>query len=133
MLALEDACFAPRSRTRVLALTESQIAAYRRAWRTPTERIVLLPPAIEAARRCPEFRNDGTHERMRRELGLGEGVMAMLSIGTSPRTKGFDRIVAARSPRSLVQRILSAACRRRARREPRCSTKPTVSVSPRGS
>jgi len=53
MLALEDACFAPRSRTRVLALTESQIAAYRRAWRTPTERIVLLPPAIEAARGAP--------------------------------------------------------------------------------
>jgi UDP-glucose:(heptosyl)LPS alpha-1,3-glucosyltransferase len=94
MLALEKACFAPASRTRVLALTESQIAAYRRAWGTPVERFVLLPPPIDAARRHPEFRSDGTRERVRAELGLSNETVALLSIGTSPRTKGFDRTVA---------------------------------------
>jgi len=94
MIALEEACFAPGSRTRVLALTESQIAAYRRAWGTPAERFVLLPPPIDAARRHPEFRSDGTRERVRAELGLSNETVALLSIGTSPRTKGFDRTVA---------------------------------------
>jgi UDP-glucose:(heptosyl)LPS alpha-1,3-glucosyltransferase len=95
MLALEEACFAPSSRTRVLALTEPQIAAYRRAWRTPAERITLLPPPIDAARRHPEFRNDGTRERVRAELGIKETTIVLLSIGTSTRTKGFDRTVSA--------------------------------------
>jgi UDP-glucose:(heptosyl)LPS alpha-1,3-glucosyltransferase len=95
MLALEAACFAPGSRTRVLALTEAQIAAYRRAWGTPAERIVLLPPPIDVARRHPEFRENETRERVRAELRLAPTAVALLSIGTSPRTKGFDRIVAA--------------------------------------
>jgi UDP-glucose:(heptosyl)LPS alpha-1,3-glucosyltransferase len=93
MLALEAACFAPESKTRVLALTQAQIAAYRRAWGTPTERFVLLPPPIDAARRHPELRNDGTRERVRAELGLAG--TALLSIGTAARTKGFDRVIAA--------------------------------------
>jgi len=95
MLALEEACFARDSRTRVLALTEPQIAAYCRAWRTPAERIALLPPPIDAARRHPEFRSDGTRERLRAELGLAQTTPVLLSIGTAARTKGFDRIVAA--------------------------------------
>jgi UDP-glucose:(heptosyl)LPS alpha-1,3-glucosyltransferase len=95
MLPLEAACFAPESQTRVLALTEAQIAAYRRAWGTQAERFVLLPPPIDAARRRPEFRTDGTRERMRAELGLAGATAALLSIGTAARTKGFDRIIAA--------------------------------------
>ena len=95
MLALEEACFAPPSRTRVLALTEPQIAAYCRAWRTPAERIALLPPPIDATRRHPEFRNHGTRERVRAELGLERPSVVLLSIGTSARTKGFDRTVSA--------------------------------------
>ncbi len=95
MLALEEACFAPGSRTRVLALTEAQIAAYRRTWQTPADRITLLPPSVDAARRHPEFRTDGTRERVRSELGLEGSTLALLSIGTSARTKGFDRSISA--------------------------------------
>jgi UDP-glucose:(heptosyl)LPS alpha-1,3-glucosyltransferase len=95
MIALEEACFAPGSRTRVLALTESQIAAYHRAWGTPAERIALLPPPIDAGRRHPEFRKDGMRERVRAELGLEGSILALLSIGASARTKGFDRSVSA--------------------------------------
>jgi UDP-glucose:(heptosyl)LPS alpha-1,3-glucosyltransferase len=95
MLALEGACFGPESRTRVLALTDVQTAAYRRAWGTPAERFVLLPPPIDAARRHPEFRKDGTREGVRAELGLTGTTTALLSIGTAVRTKGFDRIIAA--------------------------------------
>ena len=95
MLALEAACFGQGSRTRVLALAERQVAGYRRAWGTPAERIMLLPPPIEAARRHPEFRHDGTRQRMRANLGLGAGTLVWLAVGGWPHTKGFDRIVAA--------------------------------------
>jgi len=94
MLALEEACFAPGSRTKVLALAEPQIAGYRRAWQTPDERIILLPPQIDAARRRPEFRSDGTRERMRAELGLAGETTAILSVGAWPHRKGFDRVIA---------------------------------------
>src|SRR5438105_819771 len=97
MLKLEAACFAPSARTRVLALTEPQIAAYRRAWQTPADRITLLPPPVDAARRHPEFRTDGTRQRVRAGLGLAGEALVLLSIGTSARTKGFDRSVSALS------------------------------------
>src|SRR6266536_5586766 len=81
MLALEAACFGPRSRTRVLALTQAQIEAYRRAWGTPAERFVLLPPPIDVGRHRPELRNDGTRERVRAELSLTAATAALVSIG----------------------------------------------------
>ena len=95
MLALEAACFGQGSRTRVLVLAERQVAGYRRAWGTSAERIMLLPPPIEAARRHPEFRHDGTRQRMRAKLGQGAGTLVWLAVGGWPHTKGFDRIVAA--------------------------------------
>lgn len=95
MLALEESCFGRASHTRVLALTEQQIAAYRRAWGTPAERIMLLPPEIDPAQRHPEFRENGTRERVRAALGLGSEALVLLSVGAWPRRKGFDRVIAA--------------------------------------
>jgi UDP-glucose:(heptosyl)LPS alpha-1,3-glucosyltransferase len=94
MIALEASCFAPASRTHVLALAEPQVMAYRRAWGTPQERITLLPPPIDANRRHPGYRTDGTRERIRAALGLAPDTLVLLSIGAFPTTKGFDRIVA---------------------------------------
>jgi len=102
-----------------------------RAWRTAAERIVLLPPPINAARRRhpefrhPEFRNDGTHDRMRSERGLADATVALLSIGTRARTNGFERTVS-RFPKSRTQRFWSAAWCRKPWREPRCLIKPAV-------
>ena len=95
MLALEEACFGLDSRTRVLALAEPQIEAYRRAWRTPAERFTLLPPPIDIGRRHPEFRRDGTRERIRTELKLAGETVVLLSVGGWPLRKGFDRVIAA--------------------------------------
>jgi UDP-glucose:(heptosyl)LPS alpha-1,3-glucosyltransferase len=94
MIALEESCFAPNSRTRVLTLAQPQVMAYRRAWGTPPERITLLPPPIDANRRHPGHRTDGTRERIRAALGLAADTLVLLSIGAFPTTKGFDRIVA---------------------------------------
>ena len=91
--ALEGACFGPDSRTRVLALAEPQIEAYARAWGTPAERIVLVPPNIDRARRRLELRTDGTRARVRAALGLSPTALVLLAIGTQPEVKGFDRAI----------------------------------------
>jgi UDP-glucose:(heptosyl)LPS alpha-1,3-glucosyltransferase len=93
MLELEGACFSPAARTRVLVLTEAQREAYLRAWGTQPDRIEVLPPTIETQRRHPEYRTDGTRERMRAELGLGADEIAVLCVGAWAERKGFDRAV----------------------------------------
>lgn len=95
MLELEGACFSPASRTHVLALAEPQREGYRRAWGTPSERIEVLPPTIETDRRHPEYRADGTRERMRKQLGLPAEDLIALCVGAGGRGKGFDRVVEA--------------------------------------
>jgi UDP-glucose:(heptosyl)LPS alpha-1,3-glucosyltransferase len=93
--ALEAACFAAGADTRVIALSPSQIEGYRRAWGTEPQRVLLLPPNIERERRHPQRRLDGTRERRRAALGLKQEDWCWLAIGRQPRTKGFDRAIAA--------------------------------------
>jgi len=104
MIELEGACFSVASRTRVLVLADAQAEAYRRAWRTPPERLRILPPPLDPSRRHPEFRTDGTRERMRRELGLAADHLVCLCVGAWAHRKGFDRAVAAltESPRGKL-------------------------------
>jgi len=102
--ALEAASFARGRTTRILMLSRTQLEAYRTAWNTEPVRMTLLPPAIDPARQHPQYRFDGTRDRMRRLLGISDGHRLWLAIGVQPRTKGFDRIVhALRSdPEALV-------------------------------
>jgi UDP-glucose:(heptosyl)LPS alpha-1,3-glucosyltransferase len=93
LLRLEAACFAPESRTRIIALSETQIAAYRAAWRTPPDRFALLPPGIDPARRRPELRAESA--RLRATLGLPREATIFLAIASQPHVKGLDRSVAA--------------------------------------
>ena len=82
LCVLEAACFASGANTRIIALSPSQIEGYRRAWGTEPQRVLLLPPNIE-------------RERRRAALGLKAEDWCWLAIGRQPRTKGFDRAIAA--------------------------------------
>jgi UDP-glucose:(heptosyl)LPS alpha-1,3-glucosyltransferase len=64
LTSLEQACFGREARTTLLLLSQPQIDAYRGAWDTQAERITLLPPTINAARRKPQLRTDGTCHRL---------------------------------------------------------------------
>ena len=92
LLALEAASFAKESRTRIIGLSQNLFDEYRHAWGTPVERFTLLPPNIDAARRRPHLRTDGTRERLRRTLGLSDE-FALLSICVQPEVKGVDRTI----------------------------------------
>lgn len=94
-MALEAASFAPGQSTLCLLLSENQAADFQRAWSTEPDRLVVLPPTIERGRRHPDFRRDGTRERVRHGLGLGEDAAAWLAVAAQPNTKGIDRAVAA--------------------------------------
>ena len=93
--ALEASCFARTATTRIIALSPAQIDAYRRAWDTEHERIALLPPNVDPARRHPERRLDGTRETRRAALALEADDWCWLAIGRQPHHKGFDRAIAA--------------------------------------
>lgn len=94
-LALERATFAPGRKTKVLMLSRSQLNEYRDVWRTPPERLSLLPPTISNARRHPEYRRNGMRAAMRADLGLAPGDWVWIAIGVQPRTKGLDRTIRA--------------------------------------
>jgi UDP-glucose:(heptosyl)LPS alpha-1,3-glucosyltransferase len=95
LCALEAACFASGANTRIIALSPSQIEDYRGAWHSEPDRFTLLPPNIERERKHPQRRLDGTRETRRAELGLKDEDWCWLAIGRQPRTKGFDRAIAA--------------------------------------
>ena len=95
LMALERACFAREARTKLLLLSQPQVDAYRRAWDTQAERITLLPPTINAARRKPQLRTDGTRKWLREETAIGANGWLWLAIGSQLRVKGIDRTLEA--------------------------------------
>jgi UDP-glucose:(heptosyl)LPS alpha-1,3-glucosyltransferase len=92
---LEAACFTPEARTRILAITIPLTEGYRRMWNTPSERMTVLPPVVDAKRRQPELRGNGTRERLRATLGLVREHFVWLLIGSQPHVKGIDRAIEA--------------------------------------
>jgi len=94
-LELEAASFAPGRRTQCLLLSQPQLEDFRRAWGTEPERLTLMPPTIDRARRHPEFRLDATRDRIRASLGLKPDDIVWLAVAAHPLTKGLDRAVAA--------------------------------------
>lgn len=94
-LALERATFGPGRRTKVLMLSRNQLDEYRNVWRTPPERLSLLPPTIAGARRHPEHRRNGVRAAMRADLGFTPQDWTWIAIGVQPHTKGLDRTIRA--------------------------------------
>ena len=94
-LALERACFGSSSATTVLLLSSETVLSYRKAWHTPDERLLLLPPRIAAHRARPELRAPALRAQARSAQGLGERDVAWLWVATQPATKGLDRVIAA--------------------------------------
>jgi len=94
-LALERACFEPASATSMLLLSGEAVTTYRSAWRTPQERLVLLPPRIAPNRARPDLRAPAPRQAARSAQGLGEQDVVWLWVATQPGTKGLDRVIAA--------------------------------------
>tara|TARA_R110000823_G_scaffold125385_3_gene252024 strand:+ start:16264 stop:17406 length:1143 start_codon:yes stop_codon:yes gene_type:complete len=90
----ERAVFDPASDTHVFCIARAQRAAYNLSYRTPEERLHLLPPGICADRVAPPH---PARERaaLRTALAFREGELALLFLASAFATKGLDRAIIA--------------------------------------
>jgi UDP-glucose:(heptosyl)LPS alpha-1,3-glucosyltransferase len=95
LCAHERACFAEDATVHIMLLSQQQMDDYRAAWRTPSERLTLLPPTLDVRRRQPELRFDGTRNTLRNQLGIMPGTWLWLGIAAYAWTKGIDRTLQA--------------------------------------
>ena len=95
-IAEERGVFAPEAKTVVMCLTPRQRDEYIEIYHTPQERFRLLPPGIPVDRkRPPEDEAEARRKAKRRELGVPDGEVLLLQVGSGFRTKGVDRSIAA--------------------------------------
>jgi UDP-glucose:(heptosyl)LPS alpha-1,3-glucosyltransferase len=94
-LALERACFDPSSTTSALMLSPGVLESYRQAWRTPDDRLFLLPPRIARNSVRAELGAPALRRAARAARGYGERETVWLWVAAQPVTKGLDRVLAA--------------------------------------
>ncbi len=84
----EREIFAPQSPTEVLVLSEPEKERYRELYKTPEERLHVLPPGLR-----PEFLATAPERgsALRVELGVPSDALLVLAVGSDFRRKGLDR------------------------------------------
>jgi UDP-glucose:(heptosyl)LPS alpha-1,3-glucosyltransferase len=92
---LEKASFAHGRQTKIILLSQNQNWEYQTAWRTESERILVIPPTLTLTRRQPGHRTNGSRESLRSSLGLLDSDWVWLTVGVQPETKGTDRAIKA--------------------------------------
>jgi len=88
----EEAVFGPRSRTRVLLLSETARLEYRAFYAISDSRLRLLPPTLDAAHRRGPLQAD-RRRAVRADLGAAGGDLLILTVGSGYHTKGMDRSI----------------------------------------
>jgi UDP-glucose:(heptosyl)LPS alpha-1,3-glucosyltransferase len=111
MAALERACFAGQSATRIIALAAPQLEAYRRAYGTPAARTALIPPTLAPAIRAEAPPAAEQRAAFKAKLGIGADAVVWLWVGLQPLVKGLDRVLAALSRRADAVLVICGATR----------------------
>lgn len=108
----ERAVFEATAATRVLLLSDAQREHFQAHYETPDNRMVTLPPGVSSDRRAPA---DAVERRRaaRKALGVEEGELVLLFVGSGFKTKGLDRAITAlatlrREQPSVTARLLVA-------------------------
>ena len=94
-MMLEHDAFGALQPTHILALTNASAESYRRAWRTPHDRITVLQPSIDPARVRPDLRTPETRAAIRSRLEIAADRQVWLWVGAQAHVKGLDRAIAA--------------------------------------
>jgi len=93
--SIEGESFSNVGQTKAILLSQNQLSEYWSAWNTRPDRLALLPPTLNSARRKPEYRVNGVRERHRSQLNLDDSDWVWISIAVKPRIKGLDRVMRA--------------------------------------
>jgi UDP-glucose:(heptosyl)LPS alpha-1,3-glucosyltransferase len=92
---LERDSFSPGAKTKIILLDYSQLIEFRSAWRTPSKRMILIPPTVTLPRQQPKLRANGTRAKLRSHLNLLDSDWVWMSIAVQAKTKGIDRTLEA--------------------------------------
>lgn len=105
-LALEKSVFEPQSNTEILMIAKAQIAVYQRYYKTPDERLHLLPPGIRRECVMPSD-YAAQREQVRAQFSLPADALQILFVGSDYQRKGLDRALRgiAALNQSLRQRV----------------------------
>lgn len=105
-LRQEEAVFGPAVNTLVLMISSLQLQYYKKFYGISDARIRMLPPGISRDRMAPANRAE-IREGFRREFGLGDDHILLLSVGSGFNMKGFDRglLAVAALPAELRARV----------------------------
>ncbi|MFT7234563.1 MAG: UDP-glucose:(heptosyl)LPS alpha-1,3-glucosyltransferase [Methylophagaceae bacterium] len=90
----EDIVFNRSSHTVALMISNVQRDLFKKRYDTPDERLVMLPPGIDADRRRPD--NWQQHrQHYRQQFSITDDQYLLLMVGTGFKTKGLDRSIQA--------------------------------------
>ena len=90
----ESAVFAVSARTRILAIAPVEVDVFKAIYGTPAHRFHALPPGIERDRvALADAASAPCREALRAELGVGEGELLVLFVGSGFIKKGLDRVL----------------------------------------
>lgn len=79
---------------KLLVLSEGQKKSYQNFYDTEDDRFILLPPGIQKDRKYSNFPTD-LREQTRKNLGLNDEDLLVISIGSDFERKGVDRSIRA--------------------------------------
>ena len=105
-LRQEEAVFGSASKTLVMMISDLQLKYFRKYYGIDDARIRMLPPGISKDRMAPANRAE-IRAGFRREFGLGDDDLLLLSVGSGFSMKGFDRglLAVAALPAELRARV----------------------------
>lgn len=92
-LRLEEAVFGQESDTDIMLISPAELKIIRRIYKTSPDRIYLLPPGIDRDRLTRNPLTDEKRSQFRKELGVDDNDLLVLTVGSSFRTKGIDRAI----------------------------------------
>lgn len=94
-LQMEATVFGSQSNTDILLISPVELANIQDLYKTDSTRIHLLPPGIDRERIiCNPLRGEA-RQSFRRDLGVAENELMILTIGSGFHTKGIDRAITA--------------------------------------
>ena len=90
----EKSVFSEESKTISLMISKDQMKRFQKHYKTPDERMILLPPGISKDRMVTAKASDIRRE-FRRRYNISEDEKLLLMIGSGFKTKGLDRALKA--------------------------------------
>lgn len=93
-LEMEKAVFNPNEHCKILSISSKEKLIYQKTYQTPENRFIELPPGVNK-NRVPNEHSITIRQQYRQQFQIKNHEFVLLSIGSSFRTKGVDRVLQA--------------------------------------